>query len=208
MWLKPLRDAWLRRQLRDPAYGFLFDAPPADEWISIDCETTGLDARRDHILSVGAVPVRGRQVLTSQRLALLIRPDADRAPLTAENVRIHRLRAADLAEHGVSPLEAARRVLDFIGPRPLVGYHLAFDVALLNRLVRPLIGIPLPNTQIEVSGLYHDLRHRQQPGAHIDLRLDAIMDGLGLPRRAAHDPVNDATMAALAFVKLHALRTG
>lgn len=201
-----LQRAWRQHQLSDPAYRFLFDPAPADEWVSIDCETTGLDCAKDHIISIGAVPIRGQQVLTSQRLEVLIRPDGDRAPLTADNVRIHQLREADLAERGVTPQEAAERVLRFIGARPLVGYFLEFDVAMLNRLVQPLIGIPLPQPQIEVSGLYHDHKYRQNPGSHIDLRFDALMTDLQLPRRPAHHPVNDATMAALAFVKLRALK--
>lgn len=203
---KTLQRAWRQHQLRDPAYQFLFDPAPPDEWVSIDCETTGLDRAQDHIISIGAVPIRGQQVLTSQRLEILIRPDGGRAPLTADNVRIHQLREADLAEHGVSPAEAAERVLRFIGPRPLVGYFLEFDVAMLNRLVQPLIGIPLPQPQIEVSGLYYDHKYRQNPGSHIDLRFDVLMNDLQLPRRPAHHPVNDATMAALAFVKLRALQ--
>lgn len=203
--LGSLQRHWYRRQLRDPAYAFLFDPPPPGEWVSIDCETTGLDRAKDHIISIGAVPIRGGRICTSERLELLIRPDADRAPFKAESVRIHQLREADVAEHGVSPQEAAQQVLHFIGSRPLVGYYLEFDVAMLNRLVAPLIGIPLPQEQIEVSGLYYDLRYRQNPDAHIDLRMDVMMSALELPQRAAHNPVNDATMAALAFVKLRAL---
>lgn len=203
--LQHLKRAWRQHQLRDPAYQFLFDPVAPDEWVSIDCETTGLDRAKDHILSIGAVPIRGQQVLTSQRLEILIRPDGDRAPLSAESVRIHQLREADLAERGVSPQEAAECVLRFIGARPLVGYFLEFDVAMLNRLVQPLIGIPLPQPQIEVSGLYYDHKYRQNPGSHIDLRFDALMDDLQLPRRPAHNPVNDATMAALAFVKLRSM---
>ena len=45
-----------------------------------------------------------------------------------------------------------------------------------GRLVQPLIGIPLPQPQIEVSGLYYDHKYRQNPGSHIDLRFDALMD--------------------------------
>ena len=200
-----LQRAWHRHHLRDPAYAHLFDPPPPDEWVSIDCETTGLDRERDHIVSVGAVRVVGQRVLTSQRLELLVRPDAHRSPMNADAVRIHQLRESDLAERGLPPEEVARQVLAFVGPRPLVGYYLEFDVAMLNRLVRPLLGIPLPQPQIEVSGLYYDLKYQQNPDAHIDLRLASMMNDLGLPPRHAHNPVNDAIMAALAFIKLRRL---
>jgi len=200
-----LQRAWYRHRLTNPQYAGLFDPPPPGEWVSIDCETTGLDRERDHIISVGAVRISGQRVLTSQRLELLVRPDADRSPMGAESVRIHQVRESDLADHGLPPQEVAQRVLDFIGSRPLVGYYLEFDVALLNRLVQPVIGIPLPNEQIEVSGLYYDHKYKQNPNAHIDLRLATLMADLGLPERKAHNPVNDATMAALAFIKLRAL---
>jgi len=198
-----IRRSWLQRQLKDPAYRHLFDPPPPNEWVSIDCETTGLDRERDHIISVGAVRIVGQRVLTSERLELLVQPDANRSPLTAESVRIHQLREADLQAHGLPADEVARRVLAFIGSRPLVGYYLEFDVAMLNRLVHPLLGIPLPQQQIEVSGLYYDLKYKQNPNAHIDLRLASLMADLDLPSRHAHNPVNDATMAALAFIKLN-----
>jgi len=203
--LKRFKRAWYQHRLSNPEHQYLFDPPPPGEWVSIDCETTGLDRQNDHIISIGAVRISRQRVLTSQRLELLIQPGPHRMPMGADSVRIHQLRESDLAEHGLPPLEVARRVLAFIGPRPLVGYYLEFDVAMLNRLVQPLIGIPLPNEQIEVSGLYYDHKYKQNPDAHIDLRLATLMNDLGLPERKAHNPVNDATMAALAFIKLQAL---
>ena len=45
--------------------------------------------------------------------------------------------------------------------------------------------------------------HRR--GGDIDLRLATLLDDLGLPRRDAHEAINDAVMAGLAFVKLRRL---
>ena len=42
-------------------------------------------------------------------------------------------------------------------------------------------------------------------GGDIDLRFATIMSDLGLPQRPAHDALNDAVMAALAFLKLRSL---
>ena len=42
--------------------------------------------------------------------------------------------------------------------------------------------------------------------ADIDLRLATLMKDLDLPQREAHDALNDAVMAALAFIKLRHLR--
>jgi len=202
-----LHRAWLRRRLADPAYAFLFDPPPADEWVALDCETTGLNVRSDEIIAIGAVRIAGNRILTSQRLELLVRPDKAISPAS---MRIHRLRERDVAQ-GLPLAEALHQLLHFVGSRPLVGYYLEFDVAMLNRVLKPLLGMGLPQPRIEVSALYYDHKFRQLPpyrqhdNADIDLRFTTLMNDLGLPRREAHDALNDAVMAALAFVKLRQL---
>ena len=202
------RRRWQQRQLQGAEWRFLFEPPPAGEWVALDCETTGLNTRTDEIISVGAVRIRGQRILTSERLELLIRPEGE---VSAESIRVHRLRQQDVAG-GLPAPEAMHRLLHFIGARPLVGYYLEFDVAMLNRAVKPLIGIRLPQPKIEVSKLYYDYKFRQLPPyqqhdqADIDLRFATIMAELGLPTRDAHDALNDAVMAALAFVRLRDLR--
>jgi CBS domain-containing protein len=57
--LERLKRGWQLRRLKDPAYAHLFEDYAGDEAVSIDCETTGLDTRRDQILSIGAVRIRG-----------------------------------------------------------------------------------------------------------------------------------------------------
>ena len=45
----------------------------------------------------------------------------------------------------------------------------------------------------------------QQGNADIDLRFATLMADLQLPLRDAHDAMNDAVMAAMAFIKLRHL---
>ncbi len=203
-----LRSRWQRHQLKNPEWHFLLESPPPDEWVSLDCETTGLNTRTDEIISIGAVRIRGNRVLSSERLELLVRPEKG---VSAQSIRVHRLREQDV-EGGLPAAEAMRQLLHFIGARPLVGYYLEFDVAMLNRAIKPLLGIGLPQPKIEVSALYYDHKFKQLPPSHkqgnveIDLRFATIMADLGLPVRDAHDALNDAMMAALAFIKLRRLR--
>lgn len=203
-----LRRGWQQRQLRDSEWRFLVDAPPPGEWVALDCETTGLNPRSDEIIAIGAVRIVGNRVLTSERLELLVRSEHG---VSAESIRVHRLREQDVQD-GVPAEEAMRRLLHFIGARPLVGYYLEFDVAMINRTLKRTLGLTLPQEKIEVSRLYYDHvfqqlpPHKQQENTEIDLRFATIMDALGLPTREAHDALNDAVMAALAFIKLRVLR--
>ena len=203
-----LRRGWQQRRLEGSEWRFRFDAPPPGEWVALDCETTGLNTRSDEIIAIGAVRIVGQRILTSERLELLVRPEKT---VPAESIRVHRLRQQDVAA-GVPVEEAMRRLLHFIGARPLVGYYLEFDVAMINRALKGTLGLTLPQDKIEVSRLYYDHvfqqlpPHKQQEGSDIDLRFATIMRELGLPTRDAHDALNDAVMAALAFIKLRALR--
>ena len=202
-----LQRSWQLHRLADAQYRFLFEPPPANEWVALDCETTGLNPRSDEIVSIGAVRIVGERILTSERLELLVRPQKG---VRADSVRIHRLRSKDL-EDGLECREAMHRLLHFIGSRPLVGYYLEFDVAMLNRAIVPILGLGLPQRRIEVSALYHDYKfaqlppHHQQGNVEIDLRFTTLLADLALPQREAHDALNDAVMAAMAFTKLRHL---
>ena len=207
-WYEKLRRGWLLYHLAEPDFAFMFDPEPRDEWVAIDCETTGLDVSRDQVVAIGAVRIAGNRVLTSQRLELLVRPERK---VSRESVRVHMLRESDVAQ-GIDQVQAMRRLLQFIGSRPLVGYYLEFDVAMLNREIWPLLGVRLPQRKLEVSAMYYDYKNRRLPlherDRMIDLRFATMMNDLGLPLREAHDALNDAVMAALAFIKLRGLLAG
>ena len=207
-WAAALKREWLLYHLGDPRFRFMWDPAPLEEWVALDCETTGLNVKLDDIISIGAVRIRGNRIMTSERLELLVRPDTQR--LSSESVRIHRLREQDVAQ-GVSADEAMVQLMHFIGSRPLVGYYLEFDLAMINRVLFPMLGMGLPQPKIEVSSLYYDYKYRQQPqqaqgSGVIDLRFGSLMEDLDLPQWPAHDALNDAIMAALAFVKLRQLK--
>jgi DNA polymerase-3 subunit epsilon len=71
----------------------MFEPPPDNEWVALDCETTGLDVNTDEIISVAAVRIAGNRLLTSERLELLARPERR---VSAASVRIHQLREQDV----------------------------------------------------------------------------------------------------------------
>ena len=204
-WWHRLQRAWMLHHLADTRYRFMWDTPPPDEWVALDCETTGLNTRSDEIIAISAVRIQGDRILTSQRLELLVRPEG---AVPADSIRVHRLRGQDVAG-GLPAQEAVQQLLHFIGSRPLVGYYLEFDVAMLNRVLFPMLGVRLPQPQIEVSALYYDYKFRQldahQKDRSIDLRFATLMHDLDLPEREAHNALNDAVMAALAFTKLRHL---
>ena len=201
--LLELKRRFHRRLLRDPSYRFLFEPPPPGEAVSIDCETTGLNTRKDDIVAVAAVRIRGNRILTSERFEATVRP---KARLKPDAIKVHGLREQDLAG-GRTMEEVLPDFLRFVGARALVGFYLEFDVAMLNKHVRRMLGIELPNEQIEVSGTYYERKYGDAPpGTQVDLRFVSILNDLGLPVLDQHDAYSDALMTAMMHLTLEDMK--
>jgi DNA polymerase-3 subunit epsilon len=188
------------KRLKDERFKFLFEEDKSGEYVIFDTETTGLDPKKDEILSIGAVKVKDNKVLTSQTFEIFIK---NSNTISSESKKIHGIREIDLLDARDSK-EAIEEFLEFIGARPLVGYYLEFDIAMINKYVKPMLGITIPNKQIEVSEIYYDQKIEFIPQGNIDLRFDTILKDCALPNMGAHNAVNDAIMTAMIFLKLNA----
>ncbi|MDY6890729.1 MAG: 3'-5' exonuclease [Pseudomonadota bacterium] len=179
-------------------WGHLFEPYQGDEVVSLDCETTSLDVKQAELLSIGAVRIKGRKVITSDRLDLKLKPPAS---LSGDSIKIHKIRARDLA-NGIELDEALEKVLEFIGNRPILGYYVNFDIRVLDKFLRPRYGFGLPNRAIELSHVYHDIIKWKHVGGSIDLRFDTIASKLDIPILERHTALGDAITVALMYVRL------
>jgi DNA polymerase-3 subunit epsilon len=189
--------AALRRWRVRPPWRALFERDDG-QIVSLDCETSSLEVAKAELLSVAAVKIDGRRIAASAAFHVLVRPES--AP-DNDNVRIHGLRPKELRA-GMPPEDALRALLGFIEGRTLLGYYLEYDAAILNKYLKPMIGVPLPNRQIEISSRYHAWRQRLHPGAYTDLRWDAMIHRLGIPALPRHDALNDAITTAMMYLSL------
>jgi DNA polymerase-3 subunit epsilon len=187
-----------RKNLTDERFSFLFDGVHEDEIVVYDCETTGLNPKKDNIISIGAVKVKGNKVLTNEAIHIFVE---QKEAISHQSITIHQIRNCDL--EGAVPIEEAiERFLYYIGNRKLVGYYLEFDVAMINKYTKLMYGITLPNKKVEVSAIYFDKKIARIPQGNIDLRFNTILKELDLPKLSAHDALNDAVMTAMMYVKL------
>lgn len=193
-----LKRNYLKGKLKDKRFEFVFEEPSFGEYVAFDCETTGLNPKKDEIISIGAVKISGNKILTSQKFEVIVKPTNQ---IDKESIKVHHIRNCDV-QNGISAKEALERFLDFVGNRPLVGYYLEFDVAMINKYMREFLGTKLPNKQIEVSALYFDKKNDVFGSKNVDLRFDSIMKELKLPIFGQHSSYYDALMTALIFVKL------
>ncbi|WP_417583438.1 3'-5' exonuclease [Nitrincola sp.] len=187
-----------RREFRDSPYAPLFEPYKGDEVVSLDCETTSLDVKKGEILSIGAVRIRGRRVITSERLDIKLKPPAS---LTGDSIKIHKIRASDLVD-GIELDDALEQVLEFVGNRPILGYYVNYDIRMLDKYIRPKYGFGLPNKAIELSHVYHDIIKWKTVGGDVDLRFDTISKKLDIPIIQRHTALGDAITVALMYVRL------
>lgn len=195
-WL--VRRYW-HNKLKGSPFRPLFRSPHQSEYVSLDCETTSLDPNRAELVTIAATKIIGNRIITSQPFEVRLRAPQS---LDSGSVKIHRIRHQDLA-NGIDEKQALLKLLEFIGNRPLVGYHIRYDKKILDRACRKQLGFPLPNSFVEVSQLYHDKLVQSLPNAYFDLSLDAICKQLDLPQQTnKHDALQDAISAALVFIRL------
>jgi len=193
--LRRFRD---KRSQKDGRWAHLFERYDGEEVVSLDLETTSLNVDEASILSIGAVRIQGKRVKTSDRLDIVLKPPAD---LTGESIKIHKIRAQDLAE-GIELRDALEQVLEFVGNRPILGYYVNYDIRVLSRYLRQEFGFSLPNKAIELSHVYHDIIKWKHIGGDVDLRFDTIASKLNMPIIQRHTALGDAVTVALMYVRL------
>ena len=196
--LRAMRRAAERRRHGQGRYGHLFQPYSGEDVIALDCETTSVDPRQAELVSLAAVLVRNGRVETSQALNLQLQKPFG---LAGDSIRIHGLRPVDLAD-GVNVDEALDQLLAFIGNRPLVGWCIEFDMAVINRHLKPRTGFELPNRSIELTRMFNRRVRRGNPDLAPDMRFEAMAQALDVPVIGRHTALGDATTAALMYLRL------
>ena len=169
-----------------------------EEFVSFDCETTGLNVKKDEILSIGAVKIINDKIELSESFERFLKPEHH---ICEESIKIHHIRPCDMAD-SIEAKVAIEEFLHFIGNRTLIGYYIKFDIAMINRYAKKFIGTTIPNKSIELSTMYYKRYKKQSSHEFVDLKFDTIMDKLNLPKLGQHDAVNDAVMSSMMYLKL------
>ena len=100
--------------------------PMEETLVALDLETTGIDARTDRIIDVGAVKFRGDEEIA--RFATLVNPRTEIPPFVSNLTGISQ---SDV-EFSPEFRQIATDVQDFIGSHRLVGHNIDFDIRFLR----------------------------------------------------------------------------
>ena len=174
-------------------------------YVVFDTELTGLNPKKDEIISIGAVRLRNLQIDLGETFHYYIKPqnlDHTRATL------IHQITPQQLEE--APPLETVLPLfLNFIEGDLLVGHYVTIDATFLNRATRQLYNGTVANPSLDTMRMAQIFKrvvlgdyHGSQQLADGRYNLQRLSAELNLPYFEAHDALEDALQTAYLFIFL------
>lgn len=179
-------------------------ARPLSEYTFVVCDTelTGLNKKKDELVSIGAVMIRDLQIDLSSMFHSFVRPrNLDHTQATL----VHRITPEQL--ESAKPMEEVLpRFVEYIYGSLLVGHHLPLDMHFLNKATMQVMGGTLSNPGVDTMRMaqgYKRVRlghyHEHNPRA-ISYNLDDLGKEYSLPQFKPHDALEDALQTAYLFL--------
>lgn len=175
---------------------------PIDEvcYVVMDTELTGLDVKKDSIVSMAAVKMTGGRIHLGKTLDFMVSPETS---LTSASVLVHGITPSDVEDKpGIaSVLEEFRR---FCEGCVVVGHFVSLDLAFLNREARRLHDRGMDQPAIDTWRI-HTWIQKQTDSAARDFRdcretdLFSLAKKYAIPVTQAHNALGDAFVTAQLF---------
>jgi DNA polymerase-3 subunit epsilon len=171
----------------------------AVRFVVLDSETTGLDPRRDRLITIGAVAVEDGEIRLDDSFEVLLKMDYNHSSVTVHGI------TRDEASEGMDEPEALELFLDYLRDGVIVGHHIGHDVQTLNAGYERHWGFQLKNRALDTMDL---TLHLNDDGAFADrpmaqgFTLDALSEMFGIPPHDRHTAGGDAFITAQVFLRL------
>jgi DNA polymerase III epsilon subunit-like protein len=125
------------------------DDTPADRvrFVVLDTETTGLDPKRDRLITIGAVAVQAGQIVLADCFEAMLKLAYNNSSVTVHGV------TRDEAREGMDEPEALKSFLEYLRDGVIVRHHIGHDIDVLNCAVERHFGETLPNRSVDTMDL-------------------------------------------------------
>lgn len=176
------------------------DTPvPQVRFVVLDTETSGLDPRRDKLISIGAVAVRDGNILLDDTFEVLLK-----VAYNGSSVTVHGI-THDEDVDGMDEPEALALLLDYLRDSVIVGHHIGHDLQMLNSACERHFNLELKNRWLDTMDL---TLHLKEAGAFGDrpmaggFSLDALCEMFEVAPHDRHTAGGDAFLTARIFLRL------
>jgi DNA polymerase-3 subunit epsilon len=182
--------------LRDPG----LEAVVEDvRFVALDTETTGLDPRRDRIVTIGAVAVVGGEIRIEDSFEALLKVSHNTSAVTVHGV------TRDDSRLGLDEPDALRLLIPYLHDAVIVGHHVGHDIATLDVALGRHFGSSLGNRSLDTMDLALNLERDGAFGSAEPFRafsLDALCTRFDIVPHDRHTAAGDAFLTALVFQRL------
>jgi len=170
-------------------------------FIVLDTELTGLNEKKDSIISIGALRMCGGRVSLGDSYYRLINPETR---MTAESVVIHEITPSEVSEKP-DIRTILSEFLSYCGNDVLVGFCASIDMEFLNREAKRILGHTMQNPVLDIFPMFEWVRTKMavQGGEEINMpfhyKLYDIAKYYGIEVNGAHNAIIDAFITAQIF---------
>ena len=168
-------------------------------FVVLDSETTGLDPRKDRLITIGAIAVLNHEILMEDSFEALLKVEYNSSAVTVHGVTREESRA------GLDEPAALAQFLEYLGDGVIVGHHIGHDVETFNAGYERHFGFRLQNPSLDTMAL---TLHLERDGAFAgrdpiqEFSLDALCALFNIIPHDRHTAPGDAFMTALVFQRL------
>lgn len=194
------RKRLLKKVTKGALYDFLSVPFPSEETslsdlpiLSVDFETTGLNAINDKLLSVGFVSIDKKQIKLGSCYHQIINT---KSRLDADNVIIHQI--TDQQKSQGQPLRTVvEALLTALAGRVMLAHYSRIEKQFLKQACLELYGVSPPIIVLDTLAIAkRKLDQRDIAYDPQELRLSALRHKYNLPDHFAHNALNDAIATA------------
>lgn len=188
----------LQRLVNTPLPGadtLLHDYP----WLAFDFETSGMNAERAHILSIGFVPVLARQIALDQAQHHYVSSSVTIAAQTAVLTHI----TPEMLKNAAGIDAVMEQLFTHLAGHVAVVHGKMVEARFINHYLMTRYGLDtLPIIWLDTLEMGRRHQRLQQDGRE-DYRLASLRSRCGLPSYTAHNALSDAVATAeLALAQL------
>ena len=170
-------------------------------YVVFDTETTGLDSKKDSLLSIGGVAIYGNSLVVRDSFYELI--------------KVERGSGKDIPIHGIMPKESLDgkdektvllAFLKFIDNSILVAHHIDFDLEFINKSLSTFTTLKILNDSIDTATLAERIEEKTNPNLYREdkkqFQLDSLCKKYEIPSFARHHALSDSVTTGILFLKL------
>lgn len=119
----------------------------ASRCVVLDVETSGLNLRRDKLISIGAVAVVNGRISLGESYSIVLLQEV---VSERENILLHEITGTEQRE-GMPAADALLGFLEFVGKDPLVAFHVTFDKTMIRRAIKRYLGFNFKQPWLDLA---------------------------------------------------------